>query len=201
MARGHTDPAPTRHGEAPSKATLREAAEAWVAGAKDGSIRTRSGDRYKPWRCLVDAALRLYLLHGLGARSSPRSTARTCKTWVERLHATGCSPSTIRNALMPCERSTGGWRAGMCPSTRPRAWSYPPCVASVSDRHARAGGQAPRCTPTRGSGAVCDDAASLRRRVSRRSPMSHMRAWHIEVQAVPSRSQRQSRRPSLQVTR
>ena len=33
---------------APSQTTLREAAEVWLAGARDGSIRTRSGDPYKP---------------------------------------------------------------------------------------------------------------------------------------------------------
>src|SRR3954454_20010604 len=31
---------------APSALTMREAADAWLAGATDGSIRNRSGDRY-----------------------------------------------------------------------------------------------------------------------------------------------------------
>jgi hypothetical protein len=34
--------------KAPAKTTVREAWEAWLAGASDGSVRTRSGDRYKP---------------------------------------------------------------------------------------------------------------------------------------------------------
>jgi hypothetical protein len=33
---------------APSATTVRQAAVAWLAGAKDGTVRTRSGDRYKP---------------------------------------------------------------------------------------------------------------------------------------------------------
>jgi hypothetical protein len=34
---------------APSQTTLQQAWEAWEAGAKDGTIRTRSGDIYKPF--------------------------------------------------------------------------------------------------------------------------------------------------------
>ncbi|HYY23486.1 MAG TPA: hypothetical protein VE780_16560, partial [Thermoleophilaceae bacterium] len=33
---------------APSRITLSEAAEQWLAGARAGVIRTRSGERYKP---------------------------------------------------------------------------------------------------------------------------------------------------------
>ncbi len=88
--------------KAPSKATLREAAEAWVAGAKDGSIRTRSGDRYKPSAVRsYEATLRLHLLHDLGAAKLSEVTRSDLQDVVERLHAKGCSPSTIRNALMP----------------------------------------------------------------------------------------------------
>src|SRR4051812_39389550 len=32
---------------APTATTLREAADVWLAGARDGSVRTRSGDAYK----------------------------------------------------------------------------------------------------------------------------------------------------------
>jgi hypothetical protein len=34
--------------KAPTRTTLAEAANAWVEGVQDGSIRTRSGDFYKP---------------------------------------------------------------------------------------------------------------------------------------------------------
>ena len=34
--------------KAPTRKTLTEAANAWVEAVKDGSIRTRSGDFYKP---------------------------------------------------------------------------------------------------------------------------------------------------------
>ena len=33
---------------APSSVTLKEAAEAWLEGAREGSIRNRSGDEFKP---------------------------------------------------------------------------------------------------------------------------------------------------------
>ena len=49
--------------------TLREAAQAWLDGARDGTIRTRSGDRYKPAAVRTyEQALRLHVLDELGAK-------------------------------------------------------------------------------------------------------------------------------------
>src|SRR3954469_984109 len=48
--------------------TVREAAEAWLAGAGDGSVRNRSGDVYKPSMLRgYEQALRTRLLGPLGA--------------------------------------------------------------------------------------------------------------------------------------
>lgn len=48
---------------APTPTTLREFTEAWLAGAEDGSIRNRSGDRYKPSTLRgYEQAMREYVL-------------------------------------------------------------------------------------------------------------------------------------------
>src|SRR5690349_16757980 len=55
--------------QAPSSTTLRRAADDWLDGARQGSIRNRSGDVYKPSAIRTyDQALRLRVLDRLGAR-------------------------------------------------------------------------------------------------------------------------------------
>src|SRR5687767_11559928 len=53
--------------KAPSKLRLHEAADAWLAGARDGMIRNRSGDPFKPSVLRsYEASLRLHVLPTLG---------------------------------------------------------------------------------------------------------------------------------------
>jgi integrase len=86
---------------APSSATLREAWTMWLAGAKAGTIRTRSGDPYKP------SALRSYDL-GMEARVLPVLEGmemsllelRDLQDVADQLLADGHDPSTIRNTFM-----------------------------------------------------------------------------------------------------
>jgi integrase len=86
---------------APSSATLREAWRAWLEGAKAGTIRTRSGDPYKP------SALRSYDL-GMEARVLPEFEGekvsalrlRDLQDLADQLLAAGHDPSTIRNTFM-----------------------------------------------------------------------------------------------------
>jgi integrase len=87
---------------APTQTTLREAWEAWEAGAKDGSIRTRSGDIYKPSALRgYEQGMRLRILDDLGAlRLSPVSRPQL-QDVADRMLADGLDPSTIRNALLP----------------------------------------------------------------------------------------------------
>jgi integrase len=81
--------------------TLREAAESWLAGARDGSIRNRSGDAYKPSAIRgYDAALSA-LLPDLGATRLDAITRNDIQAVADRLLAAGRDPSTIRNAIMP----------------------------------------------------------------------------------------------------
>ena len=87
---------------APSQTTLREAAQVWVAGALDGSIRTRSGDTYKPSALRgYEQALRTRILPDLGAAKLSEVARSDVQDLADRLLARGLDPSTIRNALMP----------------------------------------------------------------------------------------------------
>jgi len=87
---------------APSQLTLREAAEAWLAGANDGTIRNRSGDVYKPSALRGYAqALRSRILPELGARRLSDVHRTDIQDLADRLLADCLDPSTIRNALLP----------------------------------------------------------------------------------------------------
>ena len=81
--------------------TLREAAAAWLAGARDGSVRTRSGDVYKPAAIRgYERSLRLRILPELGPTRSATFAAPTCRT--SRTHArAGARREHDPNALMP----------------------------------------------------------------------------------------------------
>lgn len=93
---------------APSALTFAEAAERWLAGVRAGSIRTRSGDRYKP------STIRSYeqafrgpehgkggLLRELGLLKLSNLSLDDVQGYADRLLAAGAEPSTIRNQLMP----------------------------------------------------------------------------------------------------
>lgn len=87
---------------APAPTTVREAAEALLAGMEAGSIRTRSGDAYKPStvRGYADA-LRAHVLSALGGLRLAAVTRRHVQALADELLAGGLDPSTVRNALMP----------------------------------------------------------------------------------------------------
>jgi integrase len=87
---------------APTATTLRQTAEAWLAGVREGAIRTRSGDRYKPSAIRsYDTSLRLHVLPDLGGVRLSDVTRADVQDIADRMLATGADPSTIRNALMP----------------------------------------------------------------------------------------------------
>jgi integrase len=87
---------------APSTLTLRAAAEQWLAGVRDGAIRNRSGDAYKPSAIRsYDRALKLRVLPSLGAHKLSDVRRGDLQRLVERLQSDGLDPSTIRNTLMP----------------------------------------------------------------------------------------------------
>ena len=101
---------------APSATTFGEAAEQWLQGVRAGSIRTRSGDIYKPSTIRsYEQALRGRkgagggLLTGLGSIKLSDLTLDDMQDFADRLLAAGAQPSTIRNAIMPV-RVICAWR-------------------------------------------------------------------------------------------
>jgi integrase len=85
-----------------SSTTLRQAAAAWVEGARSGAIRNRSGDRYKPSAIRgYEEALRLRLLPDLGGAKLSEIRRADVQALVDRLLADGHGASTIRNTLLP----------------------------------------------------------------------------------------------------
>ena len=87
---------------APSRTTLAEAAEEWLAAAQTGVVRTRSGDPYKPSALRAyEQALRGKLLPALGHLKLSSVTRNSVQDLVDRLVAEGSSASTVRNAVLP----------------------------------------------------------------------------------------------------
>jgi integrase len=87
---------------APTSVTLREAWEKRLDGARDGSIRNRSGDRYKPSVLRSYAtSMRLRILDDLGAAKLSAVTRLDLQNVADQMLADGLDPSTIRNTFMP----------------------------------------------------------------------------------------------------
>jgi integrase len=87
---------------APTPTTLNQAAAAWLEGARSGSIRTRSGELYKPSAIRsYDTSLKLRVLPDLGGARLADVRRVDVQDLADRLLASGLDPSTIRNTLMP----------------------------------------------------------------------------------------------------
>jgi integrase len=120
---------------APAATTVREAAEAWMAGAESGAVRTRSGDRFKPSTLRgYRAALDRHVLPELGGARLSDLALRDAQDFADRLLGQGLDPSTIRNALMPlrvvCRRAV---RDGVL-AVNPTAGVELPAVRGRRDR-------------------------------------------------------------------
>jgi integrase len=82
--------------------TVREKADALIDGMRNGTVRTRSGDVYKPSVIRsYESALNHHVLDDLGARRLDDVARRDVQGLVDRLLGDGLDPSTIRNAIMP----------------------------------------------------------------------------------------------------
>ncbi|HWM62752.1 MAG TPA: tyrosine-type recombinase/integrase [Solirubrobacterales bacterium] len=89
---------------APTKRTLDEAAAAWLAGAEAGTIRNRSGNRYKPATLRgYRQALEDHVLPLLGGRKMNVVTTADLQALVDRWSTEVQSPSTIRNSIKPLQ--------------------------------------------------------------------------------------------------
>jgi integrase len=88
--------------KAPASKTLRQAGEELIAGMKDGSLRKRDGERYKPSVIRgYQAALENRVYPDLGAWRLSELRRNDLQDFVDRLRAEGLDPSTMRNMLMP----------------------------------------------------------------------------------------------------
>jgi integrase len=87
---------------APTSTTLRDVWDAWLEGARDGGIRNRSGDRFKPSALRgYETSMRLRVLPELGGARLSEITRLGVQDLVDRMLADGRDASTIRNTLMP----------------------------------------------------------------------------------------------------
>lgn len=87
---------------APTSLTLREAADAWLEGARRGSVRNRSGEEYKPSAIRsYERALRLRVLPVFGARRLSDIRRPELQDLVDELVAEGLSSSTIQMTVVP----------------------------------------------------------------------------------------------------
>jgi integrase len=86
---------------APKPTTIAQAWRAWYEGAQAGTVRSRSGDSYKPSALRTyERAMRLRVLEPLGAwRADVRRV--DLQDFADRLIATGLSPSAIGVTLLP----------------------------------------------------------------------------------------------------
>src|SRR5579859_905668 len=82
--------------------TVRQSAEAMLLGMRDGSIRTRSGDAYKPSVIRsYESALSTRLVPEFGHLKLSQLAHTEVQDFADRLVADGLDPSTVRNLLMP----------------------------------------------------------------------------------------------------
>jgi integrase len=87
---------------APKPTTIRQAWEAWYEGAKAGTIRNRSGDRYKPSSLRdYERNMRRRLLPELDAVRLSDLRRPDLQELADGLLAEGHDPSTIRTTFLP----------------------------------------------------------------------------------------------------
>lgn len=90
---------------APVALTVREAAEAFIAGTRDGSVLDRAGERYKPSSIRnYEGWLDRYVLPTLGPRRVGDVRRADVQDLVDQLVGSGLAGSTVRNALDPLRR-------------------------------------------------------------------------------------------------
>jgi integrase len=120
---------------APTPITLKQAADAWLAGARDGSICNRSGDRYKPSAIRgYDGALRLRVLPALGGYRLADLRLTDVQDFADSLLAKGMDASTIRNTIMPLRAIYGRALARGEVAVNPTSGLTLPSVRGARDR-------------------------------------------------------------------
>jgi len=86
--------------EAKPNTTMKEACDGWIADARAGINRTRSGDPFKPGTIRAyDQALRLRVYPTLGTAAFYRVRRIHLQDLVDRLVAAGIAPATINTTI------------------------------------------------------------------------------------------------------
>jgi integrase len=120
---------------APAPITVAEAAAQWLEGARSGVIRNRSGDQYKPSAIRAyEAALRLRVLPELGRAKLGAVSLLDVQDLVDRLVATGLSPSAVGVTLLPLRAIYKRAMARGDVSVNPTAGVELPAVRGGRDR-------------------------------------------------------------------
>lgn len=89
----------------PTRVTLGDAAEDFLAGARAGTVLSRKGERYSPSTVRgYDGDLRLHVLPSLGSKRLSEIKRGDVQRLVDVLVVGGLSPSSVRNALDPLRR-------------------------------------------------------------------------------------------------
>lgn len=107
---------------APSPVTVRQAADAWLEGARGGTIRARGGDHYKPSVLRgYAAALEGRVMPEFGSRRLADLARLDLQDFADRLVGDGLDPSSVRNTLMPlraiCRRAISRGELMVNPTT------------------------------------------------------------------------------------
>ena len=90
--------------KAPTKVTVTDAWEKTRAGMRDGTVRNRSGDLYKPSAIRgYETSMRKRVLPDLGPRKLSEVRRVHVQAMVDRWLGEGLNPSTIRNTLNPLQ--------------------------------------------------------------------------------------------------
>ncbi|HVC08018.1 MAG TPA: tyrosine-type recombinase/integrase [Solirubrobacterales bacterium] len=86
----------------PSEVTIAAAGAALVVGMKEGTIRNRSGDPYKPSVVRqYERSIRIYVRPELGSKKLSSLTRVELQDFADRLLTTGLDPSSVKNTLIP----------------------------------------------------------------------------------------------------
>jgi integrase len=118
-----------------ARLTLKQASDEWLEGARDGTIRDRSGDAYKPSTLRgYEAAFRLRIVPDLGAFRVSDLRPRDVQDFADRLLAQGMDPSTVRNAVVPLRALYRRYVARGEVATNPTTGVSLPAVRGVRDR-------------------------------------------------------------------
>jgi integrase len=125
---------------APSRQTLEQAAKDWLKAAKEGVIRTRSGDPYKPGALRgYEQALSARLIPRFGHLKTSALHRNAVQDLVDEMLAEGLAPSTVRNAILPLRAIYRRLLSRSEVSVNPTLGLSLPAIRDSRDRVARPG--------------------------------------------------------------